>query len=144
MSKTLNYVIVLGIAVSLLSGCFSIFPNDDEEIPEEVDEHHDEQVVEVVPQLVTPDNYYQSVLYDGTYLHGESRGFGNAVVYNRLDLDKLELGLQRIAQDYFDPDDYYFREGQFIKRNQLNSWLMRYDEDDNPSGLNPALGGEIT
>ncbi|ARK28724.1 CamS family sex pheromone protein [Halalkalibacter krulwichiae] len=123
----------------LLTGCFGS-PEEEEPILEEGAEDGEEQVVEVVPQIITPDNYYQSVLYDGSYLHGESRGFGNAVVYNRLDLDRLEIGLTRLAQQQFDINNYYFREGQFIKRNELNSWLMRYDEESNPNGLNPPLG----
>ncbi|MDT8862481.1 CamS family sex pheromone protein [Alkalihalobacillus sp. MEB130] len=127
------------VLVVFLTGCFSTSPEEDQVI-EETDQHEQEQVVEVVPQIITPDNYYQSVLYDGSYLHGESRGFGNAVVHNRLDLGQLEIGLTRIAQEYFDQEKYFFREGQFIKRNTLNSWLMRYDEEDNPLGLNPALG----
>ncbi|GAE28166.1 putative pheromone cAM373 precursor lipoprotein CamS [Halalkalibacter wakoensis JCM 9140] len=134
---------ILILTFLLLSGCFPISPEEDQ-VVEERNENEQEQVVEVVPQIITPDNYYQSVLYDGSYLHGESRGFGNSVVYNRLDLDQLEIGLTRIAQQYFDPDRYFFREGQFIKRNTLNSWLMRMDEESNPQGLNPALGEEGT
>jgi protein involved in sex pheromone biosynthesis len=133
----------LGIAsliLLLLSGCFPSLPQEEEQVIDEANEHEQEQVVEVVPQIITPDNYYQSVLYDGSYLHGESRGFGNSVVYNRLDLDQLEMGLTRIAQQHFDQENYYFREGQFIKRDVLNTWLMRYDEESNPDGLNPALG----
>ena len=125
----------------LLTGCFPSMPEEEEQVEEDESVDEQEQVVEVVPQIITPDNYYQSVLYDGSYKHGESRGFGNSVVYNRLDLDQLEMGLTRIAQDHFDPENYFFREGQFIKRNQLNNWLMRYDEEANPDGLNPALGG---
>ncbi|MCK0472338.1 CamS family sex pheromone protein [Halalkalibacter sp. APA_J-10(15)] len=140
MKKSLG-LLMIALQAIILSGCLSLFPEDEEVEREEVTDP-DEQMVEVVPQLVTPDNYYRSVLYDGAYLHGESRGFGNSVVYNRLDLDKLEIGLQRIAQEYFEPEEYFFREGQFIRRNQLNAWLMRYDEDDNPTGLNPPLGDE--
>ncbi|NEU31698.1 CamS family sex pheromone protein [bacterium LRH843] len=124
----------------LLAGCFPISPQENEQAIDEQTEETDEQKVEVVPEVVTPDNYYQSVLYNGTYLHGESRGFGNSVVYNRLDLDQLEIGLTRIAQQYFNQDRYFFREGQFIKRDELNNWLMRYDAELNPEGLNPALG----
>ncbi|WP_100406218.1 CamS family sex pheromone protein [Bacillus solitudinis] len=121
-----------------LTGCFPILQPDQEEI--ESEENQEEQEVEIVPPVATSENYYQSVLYDGSYLHGESRGFGNAVVYNRLDLNQLEMGLTFVAQEYFNPERYFFREGQFIKREELNNWLMRYDADSNPSGLNPELG----
>ncbi|GAE36272.1 CamS family sex pheromone protein [Halalkalibacter akibai] len=135
-------IVMASFMLLLLSGCFPSLPQEEEQLVEEMNEQEQEQVVEVVPQIITPDNYYQSVLYDGSYLHGESRGFGNSVMYNRLDLDQLEIGLTRIAQQHFDIENYYFREGQFIKRNVLNSWLMRYDEESNPDGLNPALGEE--
>lgn len=123
----------------LLVGCMP-FNQQEEEQPEQTHEEQEEQIVEAVPQVSTPDRQYRSVLYDGSYLHGESRGFGSAVVYNRLDLDQLELGLMQIAMEYFSPDRYFFREGQFIDRTELNEWLMRYDEQNNPNGLNPPLG----
>lgn len=130
----------LSLALLLLAGCLPITPPEEEEAEVEEAVDDGEPSVEVVPQVITPDNYYQSVLYDGTYLHGESRGFGNSVVHNRLDLDELEIGLTRIAQQYFEPENYFFREGQFIEREELNSWLRRYDENSNPLGLNPPLG----
>ncbi|MCM3762007.1 CamS family sex pheromone protein [Alkalihalobacillus oceani] len=130
----------LSLTLLLLAGCLPIAPPEEEEAEVEEAVDDGEPSVEVVPQVITPDNYYQSVLYDGTYLHGQSRGFGNSVVHNRLDLDELEIGLTRIAQQYFEPENYFFREGQFIEREELNSWLRRYDENDNPLGLNPPLG----
>ncbi len=136
MKKRL-YVVFL--CFFLLAGCMPLLPPQEEEQPEQVEEEQEEQVVEAVPEVSTADRVYRSVLYDGSYMHGESRGFGSAVVYNRLDLEHLELGLQRIAMDYFDPDRYFFREGQFIKRDELNAWLMRYDAEKNPLGLNPPL-----
>ncbi|WP_368505786.1 CamS family sex pheromone protein [Alkalihalophilus sp. As8PL] len=122
-----------------LTGCFPMFQQDEED-PIVEEPQQEEQVVDIVPRVSTPENYYQSVLYDGSYLHGQSRGFGNSVVYNRLDLDQLELGLTQIAKEQFDPEQYFFREGQFIARNELNNWLMRYDEEGNKAGLNPELG----
>ncbi|MBU8906403.1 CamS family sex pheromone protein [Desertibacillus haloalkaliphilus] len=129
-------VIVLASMI-FLSGCLPILEREEEMI--EVEEEN-EQVVELSPEVDTPENYYRSVLYDGSYPHGEGRGFGNAVVDNRLDLEQLEVGLTSIASGHFDPDTYFFREGHFINRTEINSWLMRYHEEDNPEGLNPALG----
>lgn len=127
-------------SVLFLSGCFP-FVQDTEDNVVDMGEEGDpqEQEVGVVPQASTAENFYSSVLYDGTYIHGRTRGFGSAVVYNRADLDQLELGLTEIAKEHFDPETYFFREGQFILRDELNSWLMR-ESDDNPNGLNPPLG----
>lgn len=129
---------ICGGMLLLLTGCFPFLQQDTDDIS--IEDSSDEQDVQIVPRIVTPENYYQSVLQDGVYPHGQSRGFGNAVVYNRLDLEQLELGLTSIAQDQFDPERYVFREGQYITRNELNSWLSRYEEEENELGLNPALG----
>ncbi|WP_017729182.1 CamS family sex pheromone protein [Halalkalibacterium ligniniphilum] len=132
--------ILLASSVLFLSGCFPFLQQREEEMVEVEESNQEDQTVQVVPQVSNHEDYYQSVLYDGSYLHGQSRGFGNSVVYNRLDLDQLELGLASIAQDYFEPNRYFFREGQYIERDELNSWLMRYNDETNPTGLNPALG----
>ncbi|WP_035178755.1 CamS family sex pheromone protein [Alkalihalobacterium bogoriense] len=124
-------------SIVFISGC-SPFLQPEEEIVEE-GPIEEEQVVELSPDVYTPENYYRSVLYDGKYQHGEARGFSTAVVHNRLDLEQLELGLTVIAQEQFDPEQYFFREGKYIKRDELNSWLMR-ESEDNPNGLNPPLG----
>lgn len=132
-------------SVLLLAGCIPFL--QEEQLIFEEEGIGEEHVVELSPEVFTPENYYRSVLYDGSYTHGVARGFSNAVVYNRLDLDRLELGLMSLANERFDPDVYYFREGQFIGRDELNSWLMRLDETlaangrpRNPRGLNPPLG----
>lgn len=131
----------------LLTGCFPFLQQEEFEVVEEENELEETETVELSPDVYTPENYYRSVLYDGSYTHGEVRGFSNAVVYNRLDLSHLEMGLTTIANERFSPEQYYFREGQYINRNELNNWLMRYDETpgrngrpQNPTGLNPPLG----
>ncbi|ADC50028.1 hypothetical protein BpOF4_09865 [Alkalihalophilus pseudofirmus OF4] len=137
MVRRLGLVSLTGLL--FLTGCFPMFQQEPDEVVVE-ESQQEEQIVDIVPRVSTPENYYQSVLYDGSYLHGQSRGFGNAVVYNRLDLDNLEMGLTQIAKEQFDPENYFFREGQFINRNEINSWLMRYDQVENQQGLNPELG----
>ncbi|MFV8828669.1 CamS family sex pheromone protein [Alkalihalobacterium sp. APHAB7] len=129
-------------SVIFLSGCLPFLQPEEQLIEEE--EHGEDQIVELSPEVYTPENYYRSVLYDGSYTHGEGRGFSNAVVYNRLDIEQLELGLMELANERFDPEKYFFREGQFISRNELNNWLMRNHEEDNPLGLNPPLGSGDT
>ncbi|GAF65542.1 hypothetical protein BTS2_2440 [Bacillus sp. TS-2] len=133
-------ILISGSLLFMLTGCIPIL----QDAPEETDvndEVNEEQDVAVIPPISTVDDYYQSVLYDGSYLHGSTRGYGPDMVYNRLDLDHLEVGLTRVATEYFDNNRYFFREGQFVTRTELNNWLRRYDEEDNPLGLNPALAG---
>ncbi|WP_054635970.1 CamS family sex pheromone protein [Thalassobacillus sp. C254] len=133
-------------ALILLSGCLPGLETDETADVEESDEDGADTVVEVSPEIPSLDSYYRSILQDGQYRHGATRGFSTSVVYNRMDLERLEVGLTELASDQFDPSSYFFSEGQFITRSDLNSWLRRYeepeDEDDegNLLGLNPPLG----
>lgn len=146
MKKTLRFLMV---TLFLVTAACSPFGKRDEQYVEEEDgvEHE----VKVSPKVETKENYYRSVLYGGTYVHGEARGFSTDIVYNRLDLEHLELGLAEIAKTRFDPEKYFFREGQIIEKEELNRWLMRYDgtkdangKEKNPIGLNPPLGKGAT
>lgn len=141
--------IMLLIPIMLLTGCSFFGGGDKDEAP--VDEMIDEQTIGLSPEVQTQEKYYRSVLYDGVYPHGESRGLGDSVVYNRHDLEQLELGLTNIAKNYFDVGKYYFQEGHYIGRDELNNWLRRLDESigrdgkpKNPEGLNPPLGEGAT
>ncbi|WP_240376043.1 CamS family sex pheromone protein [Bacillus piscicola] len=131
-----------------LTGCIPGWEPKEEGV--DIDQKEDgteEQKVEVSPEIPSLDHYYRSILQDGKYIHGVTRGFNNDVIYNRLDLERLEVGMQEIASEEFDQENYFFRDGQFIEKNELNHWLMRYKEasgeedgSSNPLGLNPALG----
>ncbi len=126
-------------SVLMLSGC--LFGSEDEEGTEDGNENEEEMAV--VPQVPSSENYYQSILgEDGSYVTGATRGVGVNRMGSRLDLDRLELGLTDLAKDEFSTEDYVFREGQLISRDELNSWLGRYSEGEegNPLGLNPPLG----
>ncbi|SFE88780.1 Protein involved in sex pheromone biosynthesis [Alteribacillus iranensis] len=129
-----------------LSGCIPGLQPDEEGVDiEQEDSDTEETKVEISPEIPSLDSYYRSILQDGQYIHGVTRGFNTDVVYNRLDLERLEVGMQEIASEEFDQENYFFREGQFIAKQELNQWLMRYSEEENdnggnPLGLNPALG----
>ncbi|SDI41214.1 CamS family sex pheromone protein [Alteribacillus bidgolensis] len=128
----------------LLSGCLPGLEPDDEGV--DIDQDDEEEAdVEVSPEIPSLDNYYRSILQDGQFIHGVTRGFNTDIVYNRMDLERMEVGMQEIASEEFNQNEYFFREGQFINRNELNSWLMREkegseEEEGNPDGLNPPLG----
>ncbi|EZH64702.1 hypothetical protein DH09_19430 [Bacillaceae bacterium JMAK1] len=141
-----NALIIPGLMMMLilLAGCMSFLEPEEEADVEAEEQGATAQVSAEIPSL---SNYYRTVFQDGTYVPGHARGFGSAMVYNRHDLERLEVGLSEIASNEFSPEDYYIQEGRFITRNDLNSWLSRQDntEDDegnpeNPNGLNPQLG----
>ena len=124
--------------VLLMAGCFPFSQEEPEN--SEVENPANDQEITIVPPVSSPENYYQAILVNGQYQSGKTRGFGTDVVYNRLDLDQLEMGLTRIAKEHFPQQEYSLREGQFIDKEELNNWLRRYDEEGNPNGLNPPLG----
>ncbi|MGY4691127.1 CamS family sex pheromone protein [Salibacterium sp. K-3] len=127
----------------VLSGCIPGWQPDEEE--DGVDIEEDEQTtekdaeVEVSPEVPSLDNYYRSILQDGQYITGEARTFHRDVMYNRMDLERMSVGMQELAAGEFNQEDYFFRAGQLIESSELNSWLMRQAED-NEAGLNPPLG----
>lgn len=144
MLKGKKISIVILSSIIVLSACSPFGKNNEKFVEEQDGEEH---TVEISPKVETKENYYRSVLYDGSYPHGEARGFSTDIVYNRLDLEQLEIGLTNIAKSRFDPEKYFFREGQIIEKDELNQWLMRYDDSKdssgnarNPLGLNPPLG----
>ncbi|WP_026701528.1 CamS family sex pheromone protein [Salibacterium aidingense] len=126
----------------LLAGCIPGWEPDDGE--EGVDIEQEEETtedgeVEVSPEIPSLDNYYRSILQDGEYISGAAREFHRDVMYNRMDLERIEVGMQELATEEFNQEDYFFREGQFIGGSELNNWVRR-QSGDNEAGLNPPLG----
>src|SRR5699024_9939849 len=58
-------------------------------------------------------------------------------IANRLDITALENDLRRHSTTVFDPDTYFFQEGQQIGYSELFSWLER-ESESSELGLNPA------
>ncbi|MED4128389.1 CamS family sex pheromone protein [Shouchella miscanthi] len=127
---------IIGLSTMLLAGCSIFGGNDDgeQDVPEV--EITDDSL-SVIPPVASEENHYSSVLKDGAYLHGETRGYGVNTM-NRSNLDWFELGLEEIAKDTFEPGSYYFQEGQHLTRGTVVNWINRYSET-NPDGLNPEL-----
>ncbi|WP_270182722.1 CamS family sex pheromone protein [Alkalihalobacillus sp. CinArs1] len=135
------------MALSLvLSGCVPSFMKDEQndtvEVPNSKDEESEEMIVS--EDIKTSEKYYRSVLEkkgDKNSLDAsEVRGLITAGVDNRLDVDSLEMGLIRLSQEHFDPEKYFFKEGQLFDSEQIHNWLYRKKGDS--EGLNPALGVE--
>ncbi|WP_280770344.1 CamS family sex pheromone protein [Salipaludibacillus daqingensis] len=129
--------------VILLTGCIPALERSEEDviIVEETEEEEEQQYV-ITPTIDSPDNFYRNVLRDGKYHRSEARGNVAHAMENRVDLNQFEMGLIEIASGFYDQEDYYFQEGQHLDGSRINSWLRRYDpdEDGNQFGLNPSLG----
>lgn len=127
------------IPLGFLIGC-SPAVDDNEEEPEmveeveEVEEEEEEEYV-ITPSLNTSENYYRNVLEGGTYIRSDARGNTAHAMNNRVDIEQFELGLMEIAMGRFDPEDYYFQEGDNLSGEVLNSWLRRYEPSQDDEDL---------
>ncbi|MGP4040900.1 CamS family sex pheromone protein [Gracilibacillus sp. D59] len=133
MKKT---VISLFIVVLVLAGCAPDFSGEQEDTV--VDESTDKTLQEtaVIPKYNLDEENYR-VLIDSNL--SKARGVITNQVANRLDIDELEEGLRRHSKEVYDPEKYYFQEGQYLTEDILYNWLERFDKDKEPLGLNPEL-----
>ncbi|MDX8365187.1 CamS family sex pheromone protein [Cytobacillus sp. IB215665] len=132
----------------LLSACAPKF----EKQQEIVNESEDTTEQAIIPKYQISDQFYRTVLTEDNQIKpSESRGLVVSGLNTRYDIDEVERGLMRIAQDTFSPDEYFFQEGQYLDRQTVQSWLSRkltpeqlqekLNEDPNyvDLGLNPSI-----
>ncbi|PLR99214.1 CamS family sex pheromone protein [Bacillus sp. T33-2] len=110
------------VALSLVLLLAACAPNFDkqEEIVQEKDNDTKEKAI--IPKYKISDKYYRTIM---PFEPGEARG---AVVNNlntRYDINELETGLMRLAQNTFETDRYVFKEGQYLDSETVDSWLNR-------------------
>lgn len=126
------------VALLVLAGCAPDFGEKEEAV---IDEGKDDSLQEtaVIPKYSLAEENYR-MLIDSNL--SQARGVITNQIANRVDIDELEEGLRRHSKEVFDPDSYYFQEGQYLTEEILYDWLERYDEEGEPLGLNPELGVE--
>lgn len=124
--------IITSLCLLLVSGCLPGAP----ETEPIVEKGKEDEKLTISRDIDTSERYYRSVL---PYHPSDSRGFILAGVDNRLDIDEFETGLIRLSQKVFDPDDYFIRDGQVLKEEEIQAWIDRRSKK-NPKGLNPELG----
>ncbi|GGM29039.1 putative lipoprotein YerH [Paraliobacillus quinghaiensis] len=136
-----NIIPFLLILLLILTSCAPSFENQDEVVEDSTSEETGTETA-IIPRYSVSDQDYQVLL---PYKLSQSRGVIVNQVANRLDIGAFEEGLRRHSTDVFNPDDYYFQEGQKITSDIVYEWLERYSEDDegrsNPLGLNPEIEG---
>ncbi|MGD6894190.1 CamS family sex pheromone protein [Bacillus infantis] len=127
--------------VLLLTGCAPNFQKQEEVVQEQDDSKENA----IIPNYKISDQYYRTIL---PFKPGEARGLVVNNINTRYDLNEFETGLMRVAQNAFDPDKFFFQEGQYLKRDMVSKWLSRkytaaqlkeknLEEEDN-LGLNPV------
>lgn len=94
----------------------------------------DTQETTIIPRMQIDNQYYRTLL---PYKESASRGLIVSNINTKYDIKEAESGLQRLSQQAFDPDKYYFQEGQYLDSKTVTSWLSRSSDD--PDGLNPKV-----
>lgn len=127
------------VSTIILASCAPSYDNE-EEVVEDNSTEQDGQETAIIPSYSVSEEEYQVLL---PYKLSQSRGVITNQLANRLDIDAIEQGLRRHSTEVYNPDDYYFQEGQKITSDVVYEWLERYSEEDtdssNPLGLNPSL-----
>lgn len=132
--------------VFLLSACAPNFAKQNEEIQTKEKDNGKA----IIPKYNISDKYYRTIL---PFEPGDARGLVVNNINTRYDLNEFEMGLMRIAQNTFDTEKYYFREGKEIKGKTIRQWLNRQytpeqlqenklKENEN-IGLNPVNTGTV-
>ncbi|WP_077624274.1 CamS family sex pheromone protein [Sediminibacillus massiliensis] len=138
---------MMGLCILLFTaGCAPSFDNGEEVIEESGSQDETNQETAIIPSYNIDEEEYKVIL---PYKLSEARGVIVGQIANRLDIDEFEEGLRRHAKDTFDPDQYYFQEGQYLDEDIIYDWLGRdesteeKEEDEesevDDSGLNPAI-----
>ncbi|MEQ6388140.1 CamS family sex pheromone protein [Bacillaceae bacterium S4-13-58] len=120
-------------SVLILSACAPTFDKEEEIV--QTNENNKRETAFVPSFNVSEEEY--KIIYP--YKPSQARGVIVNQMANRLDIDVFEVGLRDHAKSYFDPDLYFFQEGQRIDSNTLYNWLSR--EGETSSGLNPVMEG---
>ncbi|MGX4645345.1 CamS family sex pheromone protein [Holzapfeliella sp. JNUCC 80] len=133
--KKIAYLIQLIILMIVLTGCGNLQNSN-------LANNNSAQVQNTFQITgTTNDNTYNVLLQDGRYKSSPSRG-ATATMLNSVDVTGMESGLVQISKQAFSTEKYVFQEGQQITQSEAYNWLGRYDEKDNPDGLNPTANSE--
>jgi protein involved in sex pheromone biosynthesis len=102
----------------LLSGCAPQFDKQ-EEVVQKTEKSKEKAII---PKYKISDQYYRTIL---PFEPSESRGLVVSNLNTRYDVNEMEMGLMRIAQQNFDAEKYLFKEGQYLDSKTTRSWLNR-------------------
>lgn len=109
--------------IGILLMLVSCVPDDlPDEIVQNSDEEMDEGEISIVPSYKLSEENYKIIL---PFRPSEARGVITRQVANRLDIDEMEAGLRRHSTEVFDPEKYYFDEGQYLSGDTVYNWLER-------------------
>lgn len=112
-------ILCMGLAfLLLLSGCAPKYDSQEQG----GQKTKDNETKAIIPKYKISDKYYQTIL---PFEPSKARGQVVSNLNTRYDMNEMEMGLMRIAQESFSPDKYFFKEGQFLSSKKVKSWLER-------------------
>jgi len=126
-------LLALILPVFFLAGCLPNMNQQVEVVPEGNEDNTEETAI--VPKYQISDEYYRTLT---PFKPSAARGLTISRMNSRFNIDELEEGLFRIAQQTFPTEDYIFQEGQYLDEATVTRWLGR-KSSDNEEGLNPTL-----
>lgn len=112
-----KWIASIAVAALILSGCTQQRSSDEEEV---VQDDSAQEETSIVPGNRLSDENYRMIL---PYKPSEARGVITNQVANRVDIDEMEEGLRRLSKDVYDPEDYYFQEGQYFDSERIFNWI---------------------
>lgn len=115
---------LLAGTVLILTSCTPSI-NDEDEVVQNEDESQQQNSIVSSHQL--SEENYRTIL---PYRPSVSRGVITNQMGNRVDIDEMETGLRRLSQEYFDPEQLFFEEGQYLTSDMLYNWLDTYPTDE--------------
>lgn len=87
-----------------------------------MNDEEQQQEISIVPNYRLSEENYKIIL---PYRPSQARGVIVGQVSNRLDINEMEDGLRRHSKEFFDPEKYYFEEGQYLSKDTVYKWLGR-------------------
>ncbi|MEH6940587.1 CamS family sex pheromone protein [Bacillus sp. JJ722] len=112
-------ILCMGLAfLLLLSGCAPKYDSQEQG----GQKTKDNETKAIIPKYKISDEYYQTIL---PFEPSKARGQVVSNLNTRYDMNEMEMGLMRIAQESFSPDKYFFKEGQYLSSKEVKSWLER-------------------
>lgn len=116
-----KFILMLSILLILSSCSLTRDSDDPEEIPDD-----EEDEVSIIPNYKDSEDQYQIML---PYQPSEARGAITNQISNRFDIDEMEEGLRRHSTSVFDPDEYFFEEGQFLTTDIIYDVIEKHNPD---------------
>ncbi|WP_368653082.1 CamS family sex pheromone protein [Ornithinibacillus sp. 4-3] len=125
-------ILLLG-ALLMLTSCIQKPENDILQTEDGTD-----QEVSIVPNYKLSEENYRMIL---PYRPSRARGVIVNQMTNRMDINEIETGLRRLSTSVFDPEQYYFEEGQNLGESLIYQWLGRQLTEEQ---LEQAVDNEIS